>query len=540
MKYYIKLMVVLSVLSLFGCQEDDQTFGAVVSPSNLTIEAVIQDVSSENPYGAGSGLVDFVAHADNAISYKFVFGDNTTAVVPSGETTHGFALTGVNEYVVTVIASGTGGASTTATVNLTVFSAFEDPESTQALTGGSSKTWYIAKALPGHLGLGPTSTTTQDWYSAGPNEKGECFYNDEFTFTLQSDGSITFVQDNMGETFVNVSYLEMLGASGGEDTCISLDTSGVRNVTLSGATSGISESTGTQMTLADGGFMGYFVNQNSYEIMEITNTYMYVRFIMAPPGDTGIAWYMKFTTDPNGGAGGGSTNTLDTEFTNLVWSDEFNQASLDTSIWNYEIGNNSGWGNGELQYYTNSNTSIADGILSITAKAESINGYNYSSSRITTEGNYQFQYGRMEVRAKLTDGGGTWPAIWMLGSNYGSVGWPACGEVDVMEYVGNSPNQYSATIHYPGNSGGDGITASTSVSNATSEFHNYTVEWSAEHIVFAIDDVIFQEIENTSTLPFNQNFFIILNVAMGGSLGGTIDPAFTQSAMEIDYVRVYQ
>lgn len=541
MKLYIKLMAVFMAFSWYGCQDDDQTFGEIISPSNLTIEAVVHDVSAEFPYGSGSGMVDFVAHADNAISYKFVFGDNTSQVVPGGETTHGFGLTGINEYVVTVIASGTGGTTTSATVNLTVYSAFDDPLAKEYLTGNSSKTWYIAKALPGHLGLGPMESTGQDWYSAAPFEKEDCFYNDTFTFTLQQDGNITFVQDNMGETFFNVSYLDVAGGSGGSDMCLAFDTSGVKNVSLSGATSGIPEdiSTGTQMTFSNGGFMGYYVNQSSYEIMEITSTYMYVRFQMAPPGDTNIAWYMKFTTDPAGG-GGGETNLLDTEFTNLVWADEFDQTSLDTSVWNYETGNNNGWGNGEDQYYTENNTSIVDGVLHIEAKAESMGGFNYTSSRITTKGNFDFKYGRMEVRAKLTDGGGTWPAIWMLGSNFDSVGWPACGEVDVMEYVGNSPDVYGATLHFPGNSGGNGITASTSVANAASEFHNYTVEWSEDHIIFAIDDHVFQEVDNTSTMPFHQNFFIILNVAMGGTLGGTIDPLFTQSDMEIEYVRVYQ
>ena len=540
-KNYIGLSVMLFLAVFYGCQDDDQTFGDIVTPSNLTLTATVQGVTAETPNGPGTGLVDFEAHADNAITYKYVFGDGGEQLAPQGTATYAYTETGTHEFIVTVIATGTGGVATSTTTTVIVYSEFDDPVTKGYLTGGSSKTWYIAKALPGHLGLGPVETPTQDWYSAAAFEKEDCFYNDEFVFTQTPTGGITLDYDNMGESFFNVSYLSLFGGSGTSDACLPYDSSGTKNVALAAASSGLGEdiSTGTQMIISDSGFMGYYVAQNRYEILDITENYLEVRFITAPPGDTNIAWYMKFTTDPEGGAGSGA-NMLETEFTTLMFEDEFDQTSLDTSIWNYELGNNSGWGNGEQQYYTDTNATLADGVLSINAVAESINGFNYSSSRITTKDNYEFQYGRMEVRAKLTQGGGTWPAIWMLGSNFETAGWPASGEIDVMEYVGNNPDNVLGTLHFPGNSGGNGVGSSTTVPNAGTEYHNYTLEWSADHIILAVDDVIFHEFQNTATLPFNQPFFIILNVAMGGSLGGDIDPSFVQSTMDVEYVRVYQ
>lgn len=226
----------------------------------------------------------------------------------------------------------------------------------------------------------------------------------------------------------------------------------------------------------------------------------------------------------------------------VVWSDEFDTPGLpDASKWGYDIGAG-GWGNNELQYYTNrvDNASVSGGTLKITAKAESYSGSQYTSARLLTKAKYSFKYGKIEARAKLPAGVGTWPAIWMLGDNISSVGWPACGEIDVMEHVGSQLNKIYATLHHPGHSGGNGDGSTTIISNATTAFHLYAMEWSATTIRFLVDDVPFYTFSNTSSLPFNQNFFIILNVAMGGNFGGPVDPGFVSAAMEIDYVRVYQ
>ncbi|MEO7561583.1 MAG: family 16 glycosylhydrolase [Ferruginibacter sp.] len=225
----------------------------------------------------------------------------------------------------------------------------------------------------------------------------------------------------------------------------------------------------------------------------------------------------------------------------LVWADEFDVAgSPDPTKWGYDLGAG-GWGNNELEYYTNrqENVVVSNGTLKITAKAESFNGSAYTSARMLTKDKFATKYGKIEVRAKLPAGVGTWPAIWMLGSNFTTVPWPGCGEIDIMEHVGKSLNKIYATLHHPGHSGANGDGSNVTIANATTAFHKYTVEWSSTTIRFLVDDAAFYTFTNNSSLPFNQNFFIILNVAMGGNFAGPVDPAFTSAAMEVDYVRVY-
>jgi beta-glucanase (GH16 family) len=226
----------------------------------------------------------------------------------------------------------------------------------------------------------------------------------------------------------------------------------------------------------------------------------------------------------------------------LVWSDEFNTTGApDPTKWKYDLGAG-GWGNNELEYYTNrsSNVTVSNGTLKITAIKESFNGSNYTSGRILTSGLYSFKYGRIDISAKLPAGGGVWPAIWSLGNNFSSAGWPTCGEMDIMEYIGNNPNTIFSTFHYPGNSGGNAISKNITVQNLTTSFHLYTLQWGASTIGMYVDGKLVNSIPNNQSLPFNQNFFLILNVAMGGNFGGTVDPAFTSGTMEIDYIRVYQ
>lgn len=226
----------------------------------------------------------------------------------------------------------------------------------------------------------------------------------------------------------------------------------------------------------------------------------------------------------------------------LIWSDEFDTPGApDPARWGYDIGAG-GWGNNELQYYTNrlENASVSNGTLKIVLKAESFSGSSYTSARILSKGKFSFKYGKVEARAKLPAGGGTWPAIWMLGDNFNTVGWPACGEIDIMEHVGNQLNKIFGTLHHPGHSGGNADGGFTMISNATTEFHRYGMEWTPASIKFSVDDVVYFTFPNNSSLPFNQPFFFIMNIAMGGNFGGAVDPAFTSGTMEIDYIRVYQ
>lgn len=232
--------------------------------------------------------------------------------------------------------------------------------------------------------------------------------------------------------------------------------------------------------------------------------------------------------------------------TGLIFSDEFDTpGSPNTNKWTYDLGAG-GWGNGESQYYTNrtDNVVIANGILKIIARKESYLGAEYTSTRMKTQGKFDFKYGKVEVRAKLPQGGGTWPAIWMLGSSITTAGWPACGEVDIMEHAGNRQGIVQSAMHTPSSYGNTSNVGSQTLADVSTAFHVYAVEWTSEKMVFSVDGVAHYTYnpatKNSSTWPFNANQFLILNVAMGGAFGGAIDPAFTESSMEIDYVRVYQ
>ncbi len=228
----------------------------------------------------------------------------------------------------------------------------------------------------------------------------------------------------------------------------------------------------------------------------------------------------------------------------LLWSDEFNTPGLpDASKWNYDIGTGSGgWGNNELEYYTNrlSNAEVVNGVLKITVKKENFSGSSYTSARLLTKDKFFFKYGKVEARAKLPAGGGTWPAIWMLGTDINTVSWPACGEIDIMEHLGNDLNKIYGTLHYPGRSGGNANGSTKIIANATTEFHIYSVEWNPSFIKIYVDDQLYHTVGNSSSIPFNHDFFLIMNVAMGGNFGGLVDPAFISASMEIDYIRVYQ
>lgn len=226
----------------------------------------------------------------------------------------------------------------------------------------------------------------------------------------------------------------------------------------------------------------------------------------------------------------------------LIWSDEFNSPGApDPSKWMYDIGAG-GWGNNESQYYTNrlENAIVSNGTLKIVARAENFSGSNYTSARLLTRTKFSFKYGKVEVSAKLPVGVGTWPAIWMLGDNFLTAGWPACGEIDVMEHKGSDPNRIHGSVHYPGFSGGNAVTATTLIQQANSTFHLYACEWSPQSIKFYVDGNLFHTVSNSGSLPFNQSFFILLNQAMGGNFGGTIDPNFSSATFEVDFVRVYQ
>ena len=232
-----------------------------------------------------------------------------------------------------------------------------------------------------------------------------------------------------------------------------------------------------------------------------------------------------------------------------VWQDNFDNNSIpDQTKWSYDVGG-SGWGNNELQYYTGGdNVGIVNGNLVIQAKRESMMGRQYTSTRLISRGKGDWLYGRFEVRAKLPYGRGTWPAIWMLPSdnNYGV--WPASGELDIMEHVGFDLNNVHCTAHCSAFNGARGNQKSSSkiISGATTEFHNYRIDWTPYSIKGFVDDEQYFEYKNDNTSyttwPFNKKFYMILNLAIGGNWGGAqgVDDTIFPSTMEVDYVKVYK
>ena len=226
----------------------------------------------------------------------------------------------------------------------------------------------------------------------------------------------------------------------------------------------------------------------------------------------------------------------------IIWSDEFNGSNLDSNKWNYDIGQGVwGWGNNELQYYTNdsSNIRVDTGYLHITAKQENMGTANYTSARIKTQNKFDFQYGKTEARIKLPMGQGLWPAFWMLGSNITTVGWPQCGEIDIMEHVNNS-SMIHGTHHFDNNGH---VYNGNSISTTPSDFHIYAVEWNADSIKWFLDGQLFFQTDITSPAKteFHNPYFLILNLAVGGVWPGSPNASTAfPSTMLIDYVRVYQ
>jgi len=268
-----------------------------------------------------------------------------------------------------------------------------------------------------------------------------------------------------------------------------------------------------------------------------------------------------------------STTPVETYVFNneLTWSDEFDvDGSISLDKWNTETvaPNNGSWWNGELQYYTDkeNNIKIEDGLLKITAMYESFNGKNYTSARINTQDKYEFTYGRVELRAKLPNWEGMWPAFWLLGANYDVIDWPYCGELDVLEhgdYIKDStiddPGLISSAVHYgpldhksqyeniPNTffmaTGQENfVRAEKIIDNPFNQFHTYAIQWAPNKIQFFIDEEMYFEFPlQAQHSPFDKPFFLILNLAVGGHwTDGYVAPGFDQATYEIDYVRVYQ
>ena len=272
----------------------------------------------------------------------------------------------------------------------------------------------------------------------------------------------------------------------------------------------------------------------------------FVRYQIVLQGDAlysnGSMYFDDLNLAPAGGAPYGNWN--------IVWSDEFNGTTINPKTWTYDLGAG-GWGNNELEYYTSSsaNSHVSGGYLHIVARQQSEGGQNYTSARMKSEGLFSFTYGRIEWRAQLPNGAGFWPALWLLGTNIAtSIGWPGCGEIDVMENNGSALGTVQGSLH----SGSDETAVYNLLNNdSVTNFHTYTLDWATNAILFYVDGHLYESQTNWSSsvgpypTPFNQPFFIIMNIAVGGNYLGnpstnTINANSTfPGEMLVDYVRIY-
>lgn len=540
-----KIIALVLITIVIGCQDDDGEFGAVLAPTNLEVQV---SVATDQ-----SGNVTLTPRADNAINFLVYFTEDAEPVVASSSgqsVTYRYTQSGIYSQVINVVANGTGGASSSValTVDLDVRLVI-DQQLLSLIAGDGEKRWVWDASNAGHFGVGDPIESFPNFFSATPNSLNGCLYDDVLIFSHDGNDNYAFDLITAGNTFVNWAEIKRFFPDATpvefEDECRDLgdqmDTSTDFVIIEDG-------DSGKQMLTVTNSTLSYWSGAMTYEIVELTAAKLVVRGIQDPfdPPGNELAWYHTFV--PEGGVPSCSSGTTGNSGMGnndvLIWADEFDENGAPcSSNWSYDIGTgDNGWGNGESQYYTDrsENVRVEDGVLKITAKAESLNGSNFTSARLNTKNKFAFQYGKVEVRAKLPTGGGTWPAIWTLGSDIDTNPWPGAGEMDIVEHVGNEQDRIYSTMHFPGNSGGNAIGDSVNVPGVSEGFKIYTMEWDANEVVFAVDGNVHFTFANSAAVPFNKDFFLLVNVAMGGNFGGSIDPAFQESTLEIDYIRVYQ
>ena len=549
---YAYLMLIFTIL-LVGCQDDDAKIEEIKSPTNLQVTTEIQGADGGNPNGDGSGIVTFTVTADDAITYRLVYqGESVTE--PSGIFEYRFSGSGIGvfSHTVSIVAVGEGGVSVSKTVQLDVLSSYQPP---QALVDKlTSSTWQIKATSSKHFGLGPIGRTIfGEFFSASQNQMADTgMYDDRYIFN--ADGTFVHITNSLndfpdtdptGTIFGRVNLVDELGSSESgtlRDTDVIdyplNDYTGTWSI--GPATAEGSES----LILSSKAFIGYYIGgTHTYEIFQYENQLNNDLVLRSTDGNNEFDWWFTITKD--------LSNEVTPPFDNLVWSDEFNTATLDTSKWVYDNGdgcpNLCGWGNNEEQYYREENTSISDGKLIITTKSEAFGGKSYTSSKLISSQKFSTRYGKFEASIKLPSAGGIWPAFWMLPENGN---WPVTGEIDIMEARHSNPEIIGGTVHYSLN---DAATFNGKEYDAgedlSSDFHTYAVEWEEDEIRWYFDGQLYHTVTPDTTVnpwPFMQGqFYLILNVAVGGvntPYTGNIapTPGDYPTQMEVDYVRVYQ
>ena len=349
-----------------------------------------------------------------------------------------------------------------------------------------------------------------------------------------SDSEDINTPNNNNNTIIPTNLVVSLDIQGQDENNPNGDGSGVFNMLANANNAvryGFKVGTADEVDSPSGNFT-YTVNTQGLNQFPVT-IYAYSTSENSISKIQNITIFVEANDSGNGGSGNNDV---------LVWSDEFNgSGAINTNNWTYEIGGG-GWGNQEVQSYTNSLNNVykENGILKIKVIKESNN--TYTSGRIITKNKFDFKYGRVDIRAKLPTIAGTWPALWMLGANINSVSWPSCGEIDIMEQF-EDKSYVQSTCHWQSSSTTNYAPVSYGLPvdlNTPTEFHIYSLIWSEGSIKTLLDGNQFYAMNTNSTMPFDASFFFIFNVAMGGTNGGTIDPNFTTDTMEVDYIRVYQ
>jgi hypothetical protein len=286
------LALLLTVIAFSACKKAEYSIGDIVAPSNLVLTAAVVGTDVANPFGNGTGKVNIVITADNALSYKIDFGDgNAAQMVPSGVITYKYGAPGTAEYNITVNAIGTAGATSTITKKVKVFVNFTIPANILSnLTGGSSKVWQTDHDAPGHFGVGAASEFFANYYAATPNSREACAYDDDITFSKDANDNVFMSIDNKGASFSIGAATSFYGFAGG-DGCYSINTGGNKKLTFMDATttSTPAQSTRIQFTVPGNGIINFGTGGTSYEILSISATQVHLRNI----GADGNSWYQK-------------------------------------------------------------------------------------------------------------------------------------------------------------------------------------------------------------------------------------------------------
>ena len=526
------ILFVFLILSCSGESNDDAADTNEpdkITPSNLTLSVEIVGLDSNNPSGDGSGVVRFTASANNAVNFSFRFGTGDSEESSSGSVEYTYTDAGTNTYNVNVLAYSSTNhfVSTSKTIEVYVTPPM-DADLVKLLSGGSQKSWKVNAAYDAHFSNGDKQFKYSTWWEASAFSKSSAgFYDDKFIF--KSDG--TYIHETNGDVFGKANYLNQTFGNTGQ---LINNSNEIEKYTLSNYQTTFSvskENYENKLIFQDKGFVGFFVGQHEFTIECYDDNNLFVRTV----DDQNRAWYIWLTDQEV------STIASKDLYTNLIWQEEFNyNGKIDSNKWVYEVRDQ--WYNEELQATTDrlENVIVKDGKLKIIAKRENYNGKSFTSGRIKSNGKFDFTYGRVDIRAKLPGEKGTWPALWLLGSNYDDIDWPQCGEIDIMEHAGNRLNKIQGTVHHPDKHGSGDGGETNEYTNVSTAFNTYSVVWNEKAITFLVNDKPFHIVGNACALPFNWDFFLILNIAMGGTFGGSVPDSFVSDIMEVDYVRVYQ